>query len=43
MSNFYPFEIVNRGSETQLRVGENLNKLTLQEKVSPSPVYILQF
>ena len=25
MSNFYPFEIVGRGSETQLQVGENLN------------------
>ena len=27
-SNFHPFEVVVRGSETQLQVGENLNKLT---------------
>ena len=27
MSNFYPLEIVGRGSETQLQVGENLNDL----------------
>ena len=25
MSNFHPLEVVGRGSETQLRVGENLN------------------
>ena len=25
MSNFHPFEVVGRGSETQLQVGENLN------------------
>ena len=24
-SNFQPFEVVDRGSETQLQVGENLN------------------
>ena len=29
MSNFHPLEVVGRGSETQLQVGENLNKLTL--------------
>ena len=28
MSNFHPLEVVGRGSETQLQVGENLNKLT---------------
>ena len=31
MTNFHPLEIVGRGSEsceTQLQVGENLNKLT---------------
>ena len=27
MSNFQPLEVVDRGSETQLQVGENLNKL----------------
>ena len=25
MSNFHPLEVVDRGSETQLQVGENLN------------------
>ena len=28
MSHFHPIEVVGRGSETQLQVGENLNKLT---------------
>ena len=32
MSNFRPREVVGRGSETQLRVGENLNKITSREK-----------
>ena len=27
MSNFRPFEVVGRGSKTQLQVGENLNYL----------------
>ena len=27
MSNFHPLEVVGRGSETQLQVGENLNKI----------------
>ena len=26
MSNFHPLEVVGRGSETQIQVGENLNK-----------------
>ena len=26
MSNFQPLEVVGRGSETQLQVGENINK-----------------
>ena len=26
MSNFQPLEVVDRGSETQPQVGENLNK-----------------
>ena len=29
MSNFHPLEVVGRGSETQLQVGENSNYLTL--------------
>ena len=32
MSNFHPLEVVGRGSETQLQVGENLNKLTQHDK-----------
>ena len=32
MSNFHPLEVVGRGSETQLQVGENLNKRTQREK-----------
>ena len=32
MSNFHPLEVVGRGSETQLQVGENLNKMTEREK-----------
>ena len=27
MSNFYPLEVVDRGSDTQLQGGENLNYL----------------
>ena len=32
MSNFQPLEVVNRGSETQPQVVENLNKLTEQDE-----------
>ena len=32
MSNFQAVEVVDRGSETQFQVGENLNNLTKQEK-----------
>ena len=32
MSNFQPLEVVSRGSETQLKVGENFSKLTEQDK-----------
>ena len=28
MSNFHPLEVVGRGSEPQLQVGENLDKIT---------------
>ena len=28
MSNFHPLEVVDRGSETQLQVSENLNEIT---------------
>ena len=27
MSNFHPLEVVSRGSDTQLHVGEHLNKV----------------
>ena len=27
MINFHPLEVVDRGSEAQLRVGENLHKI----------------
>ena len=30
MSNFHPPEVVGRGSETQIQVGENLNKISLR-------------
>ena len=29
MSNVYPLEVVGRGSDTQLQVGENLNFIYL--------------
>ena len=32
MSNFHPLEVVDRGSETQPSVVENLNKLFQQNK-----------
>ena len=31
MSNFHALEVVGRSSETQLRVVENVNKITLRE------------
>ena len=27
MSNFHPLEVVGRGSEAQIQVGKNLNKI----------------
>ena len=32
MHNFHSLEVVDRGSETQLQVSENLNKSTQQDK-----------
>ena len=32
MHNFHPLEVVGRGNETQLQMGENLNKLTEQDE-----------
>ena len=34
MSYFHPLEVVGRGSETQLQVGENLNKNSQRSKGS---------
>ena len=31
MTNFHPLEVVCRGSETQLQVGENLSYLTIPD------------
>ena len=31
MSNFQPFDVVGRCSETQLQVDENINKFTRQD------------
>ena len=33
MSNFHPLEVVERSSETQFQVGENLYRLTKQELI----------
>ena len=42
MSNFQPLEVVVRGSETQLQVGENFNKLRegLKRKFLQFVVYL---
>ena len=34
MGNFQPLEVVDRGSETQLQVVENLNNFTQQGRVN---------
>ena len=31
MSSFHPLEVVGRGSETKLQVGENFNYITFSE------------
>ena len=33
MSNFQPLEVVDRGSETQPQVGENLNKIISKKSI----------
>ena len=33
MNNFQPLEVVGRGSETHLHVGENLNKVMLSWRI----------
>ena len=30
--NFYPFDVVGHGSEAQLQMDDNLNKLTWQDE-----------
>ena len=42
MDNFHPLEVVARGSETQLQVGENLNKTTLRGKDKKLPLDVNQ-
>ena len=32
-NNFHPLEVVGRGSETQFRVGENINKIPWWQRV----------
>ena len=39
MSNFYPLEVLGRGSETQLQVGENLNYL-IERWITSPPTYL---
>ena len=34
MSNFHPIEVVGRGSETQLQLGENLNSSSRASRVN---------
>ena len=41
MSNFQPREVVGRGSETQLQVGENSKKIIWQDNGYYIKVYIL--
>ena len=36
MSHFQPLEVVGRGSETQLQVGENLNKFSRTRVYTPN-------
>ena len=44
MRIIYPFEVVGRGGETQLQVGENLNKRgKCNENVFIQSKYILNF
>ena len=41
MSKFHSLEVVGRGSETQLQVNENLNKMTWRINLCQAgPVYI---
>ena len=40
MSNFHPLEVVCRGSDTQLQVGEKLNKVTWK-KLMLTTIYVV--
>ena len=40
-ANFHPLEVVGRGSETQLQVGENLNKIPWRVKGQPWQLFQL--
>ena len=39
MNNFQPLQVVDRGSETEFQVVENVNKFTQQDKVKTKPTY----
>ena len=39
-SHVYPFEVVGRGGETQLQMGENVNKITKRFEGQLSLSYI---
>ena len=39
MYNFQPLPVVDRGSETEFQVVENVNKFTQQDKVKTKPTY----
>ena len=41
MGNFHPLDVVGRGSETQLQVGENLNYLIKSSRVKSNYILIV--
>ena len=43
MTNFQPFEVVDRGSETQPQVVENLNKFALSDKGEPFECSVIPY
>ena len=42
MHTFHLLEVVDRGSETQLQVGQNLNKLPKGIRVNPLATFVLR-
>ena len=41
MSNFHPLELVDRGSESQLQVGENLINYLSRVRVNPFSLQVI--